>query len=292
MDTAVIEIQDGVNGYVDLVKHVLEHGKEVAPRGMKTLEIEDAIIRIDDVFNTLPLEVGRGTVPGIGAVEACQLLSGTSFPDLVVAVGPQFANYAEDNGLFHGAYGPRTAGQYDILIDRLTQDPDTRQAVATIWNPQLDLQGQKRDYPCTILHQFRIRDNKLNMSVYMRSNDVWLGAAYDFFQFTRVQIAMASVLGIEPGKYAHHVGSLHIYEQHYTAADKLKHALHNPTIPAITGRTWNEVKSSAILAMQATVSEPTYARLNDAEKWYADSMKRAVLNNAQKDKKQADKKSK
>jgi len=292
MDAAIIDIQDGVNGYVDLVKHVLEHGKEVAPRGMKTLEIEDAVIRIDNVFNTLPLDVGRGTVPGIGAVEACQLLAGVTVPDLVVSVGPQFANYAEDNGLFHGAYGPRTAGQYDILIDRLMQDPDTRQAVATIWNPQLDLQPQKRDYPCTILHQFRIRDNKLNMSVYMRSNDVWLGAAYDFFQFTRVQIAMASVLGIEPGKYTHHVGSLHIYEQHYTAADNLKHSLHSLTIPAITGRTWNEVKSSAMLAMQATVSEPTYARLNDAEKWYTDSMKRAVLNNLQKDEKQADKKSK
>jgi thymidylate synthase len=292
MDTAIINIQDGVNGYVDLVKHVLEHGKEVAPRGMKTLEIEDAIIRIDNVFNTLPLEVGRGTVPGIGAVEACQLLAGVTIPDLVISVGPQFANYAEDNGLFHGAYGPRTAGQYDMIIDRLMQDPDTRQAVVTIWNPQLDLQERKRDYPCTILHQFRIRNNKLNMSVYMRSNDVWLGAAYDFFQFTRVQIAMASVLGIEPGTYNHHVGSLHIYEQHYASADKLAHALHSPTIPAITGRTWNEVKSSAMLAMQATVSEPTYARLNDSEKWYTDSMKRAVLNNLQKDEKQADKKSK
>jgi hypothetical protein len=259
---------------------------------MKTLEIEDAIIRIDNVFNTLPLEVGRGTVPGIGAVEACQLLAGVTIPDLVISVGPQFANYAEDNGLFHGAYGPRTAGQYDMIIDRLMQDPDTRQAVVTIWNPQLDLQERKRDYPCTILHQFRIRNNKLNMSVYMRSNDVWLGAAYDFFQFTRVQIAMASVLGIEPGTYNHHVGSLHIYEQHYASADKLAHALHSPTIPAITGRTWNEVKSSAMLAMQATVSEPTYARLNDAEKWYTDSMKRAVLNNLQKDEKQADKKSK
>jgi thymidylate synthase len=292
MDTAIINIEDGVNGYVDLVKHVLEHGKEVAPRGMKTLEIEDAIIRIDNVFNTLPLEVGRGTVPGIGAVEACQLLAGVTIPDLVISVGPQFANYAEDNGLFHGAYGPRTAGQYDMIIDRLMQDPDTRQAVVTIWNPQLDLQERKRDYPCTILHQFRIRNNKLNMSVYMRSNDVWLGAAYDFFQFTRVQIAMASVLGIEPGTYNHHVGSLHIYEQHYASADKLAHALHSPTIPAITGRTWNEVKSSAMLAMQATVSEPTYARLDDAEKWYTDSMKRAVLNNLQKDEKQADKKSK
>jgi thymidylate synthase len=279
MDTAVINIQDGVNGYVDLVKHVLEHGKEVAPRGQKTREIEDAIIRIDDVYNTLPVGVNRGTVPGIGAVEACQLLSGTSFPDLVIAVGPQFSNYAEDNGLFHGAYGLRTNGQYEVVIDRLKTDPDSRQAVVTIWNPQLDLQAQKRDYPCTILHQFRIRDNKLNMSVYMRSNDVWLGAAYDFFQFTRVQLAMASVLGIEPGKYAHHVGSLHIYEQHYKSAESLIYTDKKTEIPYITGRTWAEVKSGSLLAMQATVSEPTFNRLNDSEKWYTEAMVSAIEKN-------------
>lgn len=279
MDAAVINIKDGVNGYVDLVQHVLRHGKEAAPRGQKTREIEDAIIRIDDVYNTLPVNVKRKAVPGIGAVEACQLLSGTSFPDLVMMVGPQFKNYAEDNGIFHGAYGPRTNGQYDVLIERLKNDPDSRQAVATIWNPQYDLQWNKRDYPCTILHQFRIRDNKLNMSVYMRSNDVWLGAAYDFFQFTRVQIAMASVLGIEPGKYAHHVGSLHIYEQHYDAAEELKYTDKHTEIPTITGRTWNEVKSSSALALHATVDSSTYARLNDNEKWYADAMKDAIDKN-------------
>jgi thymidylate synthase len=282
MDTAVINIQDGINGYVDLVQHVLKHGKEVAPRGQKTREIEDAIIRIEDVTNVLPMNVGRGTVPGIGAVEACQLLSGTSFPDLVIAIGPQFKNYVEDNGIFHGAYGPRTNGQFDVIIDRLRQDPDTRQAVVTIWNPEYDLQAKKRDYPCTILHQFRIRDNKLNMSVYMRSNDVWLGAAYDFFQFTRVQLAIASVLGIEPGTYNHHVGSLHIYEQHYEAAEGLKHTDIKNEIPAITGRSWNEVKSSALLAMQATVSEKTFNRLNDDEKWYASSMILAINKNAKK----------
>jgi thymidylate synthase len=279
MDTAVIEIKDGVNGYVDLVQHVLRHGKEVAPRGQKTLEIEDAIIRIDDVYNTLPMNVKRKAVPGIGAVEACQLLSGTSFPDLVIAVGPQFSNYAEDNGIFHGAYGPRTNGQYHAIIDRLKADPDSRQAVVTIWNPQYDLQYGKRDYPCTILHQFRIRDNKLNMSVYMRSNDVWLGAAYDFFQFTRVQIAMASVLGIEPGKYAHHVGSLHIYEQHYGVAEELKYTDKVTDIPVITGRTWNEVQSSAVLSLHATVDPTAYARLNENERWYADVMKDAIEKN-------------
>jgi thymidylate synthase len=282
MDAAVINIKDGVNGYVDLVKHVLEHGKEVAPRGQKTREIEDAIIRIEDVYNVLPLNVNRGTVPGIGAVEACQLLSGTSFPDLVIAVGPQFANFAEDNGLFHGAYGPRTNGQYEVIIDRLQQDPDSRQAVVTIWNPQYDLQPAKRDYPCTVLHQFRIRDGKLNMSVYMRSNDVWLGAAYDFFQFTRVQIAMASVLGVEPGTYNHHVGSLHIYEQHYEAAEKLVHTDKKIEIPYFTGRTWGEVKSSAVLAMQATTSQNIYDRLTDAEKWYTQAMTTAVDKNLKK----------
>jgi len=286
MDAAVIEIKDGVDGYVDLVKHVLEHGSEVAPRGQKTREIEDAIIRIDDVFNVLPVGVGRGTVPGIGAVEACQLMSGTSFPDLVMAIGPQFKNYAEDNGMFHGAYGPRTHGQYDVIIERLKNDPSSRQAVVTIWNPQYDLQPEKRDYPCTILHQFRIRDNKLNMSVYMRSNDVWLGAAYDFFQFTRVQIAMAWVLGIAPGKYAHHVGSLHIYEQHYESADKLHYSKDKyPEIPYITGRTWNEVKSSSILPMQATVDPVAYNRLLDNERWYADAMRTAVQKNIKKDEK-------
>jgi len=285
MDTAIINIPDGVNGYVDLVKHVLEHGKETAPRGMKTREIEDAVIRIDDVRNTLPLGVGRGTVPGIGAVEACQLLAGLSTPKLVIAVGPQFKNYAEDNGLFHGAYGLRTQGQYERIIERLKADPDTRQAVITIWNPELDLLERKRDYPCTILHQFRIRDNKLNMTVFMRSNDVWLGAAYDFFQFTRVQLAIASVLGIEPGKYTHHVGSLHIYEQHYEAADKLKYTDKIEEVPAITGGSWKEVKSNAASALTAAsyIWEPMLLNnLHPFERWYANAMITAIKKNEQK----------
>jgi hypothetical protein len=280
MDTAIINIPDGVNGYVDLVQHVLKYGKEVAPRGMKTREIEDAIIRIDDVYNTLPLGVGRGTVPGIGAVEACQLIAGASTPKLVIAIGPQFANYTEDNGLFHGAYGIRTQSQYAPIVERLKADPDTRQAVVTIWNPELDLLANKRDYPCTILHQFRIRNNKLNMSVYMRSNDVWLGAAYDFFQFTRVQLAIASILGIEPGTYHHHVGSLHIYEQHYDSAEKLKHT-YEPyeKIPAMVGNSWGEVSDFAMDALTAAIHHEEKAllyNLHPFEQWYANAMIKAV----------------
>lgn len=287
MDTAIINIEDGVNGYVDLVQHVLKYGKETAPRGMKTREIEDAVIRIKDVRNTLPLNINRGTVPGIGAVEACQLLAGVSTPKLVIAVGPAFSNFAEDNGLFHGAYGLRTKDQYGPIIERLKADPDTRQAVVTIWNPELDLLPQKRDYPCTILHQFRIRDNKLNMTVFMRSNDVWLGAAYDFFQFTRVQLAIASVLGVEPGDYTHHVGSLHIYEQHYEAADSLTYTDKYEDIPAITGMTWKQVSNRAMSALSAAINKEETNLLNilhPFERWYADAMITAINKNEAKDK--------
>jgi thymidylate synthase len=279
VDTSIIDIEDGVNGYVDLVQHVLSNGEPASPRGMNTMEIEDAVIRIHNVRATLPIGVNRGTVPGIGAVEACQLLSGSSFPRLVVEVGPQFANYTEDDGQFHGSYGTRTRGQYDVMIDRLRKDPDTRQAVVTIWNPERDMLEKKRDYPCTILHQFRVRKDRLNMSVYMRSNDVWLGSAYDFFQFTRVQLAMCSVLGIEPGTYAHHVGSLHIYENNYEAAGKLKKTNLVEINPEITGRTWREVESSALLAIMATNDRSLLPRLTPQERWFADAMIKSVDKN-------------
>lgn len=285
MDTSVklIHIEDGVNGYVDLVNHVLRHGKPAAPRGFNTLEIEDAVIYIDDIFAALPIGVGRGTVPGIGAVEACQLLGGVSTPETVIAVGPQFKNYAEDNGIFHGAYGRRTNGQYDYVIEKLKNDRDTRQAVVTIWNPEYDNQDGKRDYPCTVLHQFRIRNGRLNMSVYMRSNDVWLGAAYDFFQFTRVQLAMCGVLGVEPGAYAHHVGSLHIYESNFESAGNLRKTDRVESAPPIYGDTWSDVKDSAIAILNSVNDRSILDSLSPQERWYASSMIAAIEKNKRKE---------
>ena len=118
----------------------------------------------------------------------------------------------------------------------------------------------------------------------MRSNDVWLGAAYDFFQFTRVQIAMASVLGIEPGKYVHHVGSLHIYEQHYGAAENLKHTDKYTHIPNIVGSSWQQVQNFANQALAAALHPNEMVRfiLDVTESWYANAMITAIEKNKEK----------
>lgn len=276
-----IGVADMRDGYVDIVNWVRAEGSAVAPRGKRTVEIEDALIIVDNPEDTLPLGVGRNLNSGIASVEACQLLAGVSTPKLTINIGPNFKKFVEDNGMFHGAYGLRTRGQYEKIIDRLRRDPDTRQAVVTLWSPELDLLEEKRDYPCTVLHQFKIRSGALNMSVYMRSNDVYLGTAYDIFQFTRVQLAVASVLEIPVGSYAHHVGSLHLYEDSISKAEALHYSEGDFTAPpAIVGRNWFEVRASAMLALDAVIDDDEYRKTSSVERWYADAMRDAIKRNA------------
>jgi thymidylate synthase len=118
------------------------------------------------------------------------------------------------------------------------------------------------------------------MSVYMRSNDVWLGAAYDFFQFTRVQLAICSILGIEPGGYAHHVGSLHLYVSNEDDVTKLKKTDSIEPIPYFSGSSWAEVSHSASRCLLSVDERSTCESLSETERWYSDAMISSVDKNS------------
>jgi hypothetical protein len=95
---------------------------------------------------------------------------------------------------------------------------------------------------------------------------------------------MASVLGIKPGKYVHHVGSLHIYEQHYGSAEDLKYSNDYITIPSIVGSSWNQVQNFANSALAAATHPGEMIRfmLDPIEHWYATSMLKAIEKNKEK----------
>lgn len=272
------------DGYVAVVKAVAEHGERVSPRGQETREFQCATLIVEDPFDTLPTGVGRGLVPGIAAVESAQLLSGQSRPELTIAVSPTFKHFTEDNGIFHGAYGPRTANhhQFHIVEKRLRNDPSSRQAVTMIWQPEFDTQESKRDYPCTLLYHFMIRKDRLIMETVMRSNDVILGLGYDAFQHSRVQIAMASVLGVEPGEYRHHAMSLHLYERDLDKVEELHMPDKKPTsFPHLTGATWADVAGKANDVLNAVEDPDLVVRGWDPNmEWYVTSMRKAVEKNS------------
>ena len=48
-----------------------------------------------------------------------------------------------------------------------------------------------KDTPCTYAVQFTVLNNKLNMSVVMRSNDLWYGFCNDQYCFSKLQQLVA-----------------------------------------------------------------------------------------------------
>ena len=203
------------------IGNCIAFGNPTTPRGQSTLELNNVTFEIDRPW-LMPFDVEyRDMKPFIGAIEALQLVGMTTAPELVVSGSGVFKNYL-DGGIFHGAYGPRVYGRLQPLIDVLKADPDSRQAVLTIFDSRQDLGASVKDVPCTLALQFFIRNNLLCMRTTMRSNDVWLGLPYDLVQFTALQGAVAKALDIPMGWYSHSVGSLHLYARDIEKAEMVK----------------------------------------------------------------------
>lgn len=103
--------------------------------------------------------------------------------------------------------------QWETCKQILMNDKSSRQAVIHIKEARDIIKNPTKDLNCTIALQFLVRNNKLDLIVTMRSNDIWLGLPYDLFNFTCMQMQMAMELGIEVGTYYHNAGSLHMYKR-------------------------------------------------------------------------------
>lgn len=121
--------------------------------------------------------------------------------------------------------------QLENIVNLFVNDPDTRQAILTVFHP-LDLTKTntvQKDIPCTLTLQFFIRDNHLHLIVNMRSNDIIYGFTNDVFQFTMIQEMIMHLLraadskfaDLQLGYYMHNAGSMHIYEKHFEMGRKI-----------------------------------------------------------------------
>ena len=119
---------------------------------------------------------------------------------------------ADSDGNVNSNYGWqwKRKDQIDYVIDLLRNELDTRQAAISIYDCK-EHDTFTFDTPCTYAVQFTILDNKLNMSVVMRSNDLWFGFCNDQYQFSKLQDLIAWKLDIEVGTYFHFAHNLHLY---------------------------------------------------------------------------------
>jgi thymidylate synthase len=120
---------------------------------------------------------------------------------------------ADSNGEVNSNYGYqwKRHDQLDYVINQLKNKPNTRQAAISIYDAK-EWPSYANDTPCTYAVHFMILDNKLNMSVMMRSNDLWYGFCNDQYQFSNLQMLVAYESGYEVGWYYHFANNIHLYE--------------------------------------------------------------------------------
>ena len=126
--------------------------------------------------------------------------------------GTQFASSLGEEGA--GDESPRI-DQLENVIDLLRQAPDTRKAVMSAWSPR-DLPAMALE-PCPVLYQFSRRGatyGDLELSVYQRSADMFLGVPFDLFEMSVLAHLVALELGIRATRLVWNAGDVHIYKNH------------------------------------------------------------------------------
>src|SRR6185503_6665081 len=150
MATLITE-QNGSRLYLTTLTHILKHHRYRSPRELTTLDAGYVVLELNDPRYSLPVGTSRKLNINIAAAEAVQLIGGFARPDLLTRASVNFQRYIEeDDGRFHGAYGSRITHQVSCAVNKLKRDPSSRQAVVTLWDPWLDNQPGKKDYPCTV----------------------------------------------------------------------------------------------------------------------------------------------
>lgn len=105
--------------------------------------------------------------------------------------------------------------QVTKVINRLKEDPDSRQLWISLWNPNKDpdfLGGISR-VPCSLGYGLQVRDGKLNLHYVMRSCDFATHFRNDVYLAIRFLEWVAEKTGYPIGSFTHTIFSLHVYNK-------------------------------------------------------------------------------
>lgn len=194
-------------------QHLFESGTVIHPGKGKAVELSGVTLELLNPLARLSRTQTRGHLfSSLG--EVCWYLSGSSDVEAIAYYLHRYHDFAV-NGEVPSGYGPRLRNfdgfdQLRSVVERLKTNPSTRRAVIQIFDHE-DMASGLDEVPCTCTLQFLSRPGGLELIVYMRSNDAYIGLPHDVFAFTVIQEYVARMIGAEVGVYTHIVGSMHLY---------------------------------------------------------------------------------
>jgi thymidylate synthase len=139
-------------------------------------------------------------------------LSGNPNAEKISKRASIWKNHMDQFGNVQSNYGWQwlRSKQLYKIIDKLINNQNDRQAVLTFYDGK-EISNYTHDTPCTLSIHFQIINNKLCMTVNMRSNDLWFGFCNDQYCFSKLQELVSKEIGIEIGWYYHFSSNMHLY---------------------------------------------------------------------------------
>lgn len=217
------------DAYKNLLYDLLKHPEYIcSPRGIKIHEIMNASIVISNPLSGLYSNERRSSQLKYIAAELLYYFNGRNDLKFIEKYAKFWGSIANEDGTVNSAYGnlifsktnEHGFNQYNWAYNCLKKDKDSRQAIMHFNMPEHQYESNK-DFVCTLNGIFHIRENKLNFTVFMRSNDAILGLPTDVAFFTILQQQMCKHLketfypDLTIGTYTHQASSMHLYDRNF-----------------------------------------------------------------------------
>ncbi len=244
---------------LELLARLPAEGDEVGSRAGRVVEFMHTGITITRPWQRELTLAARKANIAAQIAETMWILAGRNDVEFLSHYLPRARDFSDNGSTWRAGYGPRLRnwtgvdpycpdhGDHETTYDRcscenrstdqlaevvrlLRQDPLTRRAVMSIWDPAVDFADSK-DIPCNNWLSFSNRLGKLDLHVAIRSNDLmWGWSGINAFEWSALLEIVAGLVGVEVGSIHYSTTSLHLYEQHWAKARKIVDANEDPAI--------------------------------------------------------------